>query len=406
LFFGGLMLLGGRVADVFGARRTTLIGLALFTAASLLCGTAGAAATLLIGRALQGVGAALMSPAALACVLALFPDGARGRALGIWSAISGIGVALGLVLGGLITSELGWRWIFTINVPLGAALLLAIPSFVPVRPRSQPRDRRLDLAGAVLVTAGTGAALYALINAGSQGWAAPSTLAAFAGAALAWTALALVEARTARPLLRVALLTRRPTAAGSYLMLTATAVMVGGYFLGSFLLQRGYGYSAVHLGVAFLPAALAGAAGAHTASHLLGHVRARAVAVSGLTLAAIGCAIAATWHSPVGVATGMTIATLGNAAVFVTAFTAALTDAPGDESGLRSALVNTFHELGGAAGVAVLSTVAGGALVSASTIGAFSRGFAAAAAIAAVAAIGAAALVPSVLRDPTQRPAH
>src|SRR5882724_10917735 len=135
VFFGGLMLLGGRIADLAGARRMTLAGLALFTAASLLCGLSGDAATLLAGRSLQGLGAALMSPAALAAVMTLFTGASRGKALGAWSALAGVGSALGVVLGGVLTSEAGWRWVFAINVPIGAALLVAIPLVGPARPR-------------------------------------------------------------------------------------------------------------------------------------------------------------------------------------------------------------------------------------------------------------------------------
>jgi MFS family permease len=141
VFFGGLMLLGGRIADLFGARRMTLGGLALFTAASLLCGLSGDAAVLLAGRSLQGIGAALMSPAALAAVMTLFTGPARGKALGVWSALAGAGSALGVILGGVLTSEAGWRWVFTINVPIGATLLIAIPLTVPSPSPSSPARR-------------------------------------------------------------------------------------------------------------------------------------------------------------------------------------------------------------------------------------------------------------------------
>src|SRR6266568_2174858 len=176
LFFGGLMLLGGRIADLFGARRLTLAGLALFTASSLLCGLSGDAATLLAGRSLQGLGAALMTPAALATVMTLYTGPGRGKALGVWSALAGAGSALGVILGGVLTSEAGWRWVFAINVPIGAALLIAIPLATPSRHRPEAMERSLDIPGAVLVTAGTGTAIYGLINAGSHGWAAASTM--------------------------------------------------------------------------------------------------------------------------------------------------------------------------------------------------------------------------------------
>src|SRR6266702_206806 len=280
VFFGGLMLLGGRIADLLGARRMTLGGLALFTAASLLCGLSGDAATLLAGRSLQGVGAALMSPAALAAVMTLFTGPARGKALGAWSALAGVGSALGVVLGGVLTSEAGWRWVFTINVPIGAALLIAIPLAVPARPPSEAAERGLDVPGAALVTAGTAAAIYGLINVGSHGWAAASTVLPLVLAVAIWTVFALLERRVRRPLLTVGLLRRRAVLAGRFLMLAATGLLVGGFFLGSFALQHAHDYSALHVGLAFLPVAVATVAGAQTGSQVLTRVNARIVAVT------------------------------------------------------------------------------------------------------------------------------
>lgn len=401
VFFGGLMLLGGRIADLFGARRLTVAGLALFTASSLLCGLSSGAGVLLLGRSLQGAGAAMMSPAALATVMTLFTGPARRKALGVWSALAGAGSALGVILGGVLTSEAGWRWVFAINVPIGAALLLAIPLVVPARQQHEAVERGLDIPGAVLVTTGTGAAIYGLINVGSHGWSAPSTVLPLALAAALWAIFAMLERRVRRPLLTVGLLRRRAVLAGSFLMLAATGLLVGGFFLGSFALQHAHHYSALHVGLAFLPIAAATIAGAQTGSRALTRVNARPVAVTGLALAATGYAIAAHWTQPVAMVTGLSIAALGIGATFVTAFTASLSDAGPAEAGLRSALVNTFHELGGAAGVAVLSSAAGAALVTAHLASHdFARAFTVGAVCAAVSLVGAAALVPAVLRRP------
>src|SRR5437773_2706874 len=290
VFFGGLMLLGGRIADLIGARRMTLGGLVLFTASSLLCGLSGDAATLLAGRALQGAGAALMSPAALAAVMTLFACPDRGKALGVWSALAGAGSALGVILGGVLTSEAGWRWVFAINVPIGAALLVAIPLAVPARPRPGAAQRGLDVPGAVLVTAGTAAAIYGLINAGSHGWAAASTVLPLVLAGAVWAVFALIERRTRRPLLAVGLLGRRAVLAGGFLMLAATGLLVGGFFLGSFALQYAHGYSALHVGLAFLPVAVATIAGAQAGTQVLTRLSAGTVAAAGLALAAAGYA--------------------------------------------------------------------------------------------------------------------
>jgi EmrB/QacA subfamily drug resistance transporter len=401
LFFGGLMLLGGRIADLFGAHRLTLIGLALFTASSLLCGLSHDAAMLLAGRSLQGLGAALMSPAALATVMTLFTGPDRGKALGVWSALAGAGSALGVILGGVLTSEAGWRWVFAINVPIGAALLIAIPLAAPPPHQPGEGERGLDLPGAVLVTAGTGAAIYGLINAGSRGWSAASTVLPLALAAAIWAAFAMLERRVSRPLLTIGLLRRRAVLAGSFLMLAATGLLVGGFFVASFALQHAHHYSALHVGLAFLPVAVATVAGAQAGRQALTRVNTRIVAVTGLGLAAGGYAIAAHWAQPAAMVAGLGIAALGIGATFVTAFTASLTDAAPAEGGLRSALVNTFHELGGAAGVAVLSSAAGAGLVTAHLASHdFARAFTVGAAGAAASVAIAAALVPAVLRKP------
>ena len=407
LFFGGLMLLGGRIADLLGARRMTLAGLALFTASSLLCGLSHDATMLLAGRSLQGLGAALMSPAALATVMTLFTGADRGKALGVWSALAGAGSALGVILGGVLTSEAGWRWVFAVNVPIGAALLIAIPLAAPGRHRAGAVERGLDLPGAVLVTAGTGAAIYGLINVGSHGWSAASTVLPLVLAAAIWAAFAVLERRVRRPLLTVGLLRRRAVLAGSFLMLAATGLLVGGFFVASFALQHAYHYSALHVGLAFLPVAVATVAGAQAGSQALTRVNARIVAVTGLALAAAGFAIAAHWTQPAGMVTGLSIAAIGIGATFVTAFTASLTDALPAEAGLRSALVSTFHELGGAAGVAVLSSAAGAGLVTAHLAShEFARAYTVGAVGAAVSVAIAAALVPAVIRRPGRRRAQ
>jgi len=222
-------------------------------------------------------------------------------------------------------------------------------------------------------------------------------------AAAAWTVFALVERRARRPLLSVGLLGRRAVLAGSFLMLAATGLLVGGFFLGSFALQRAHHYSALHVGLAFLPVAVATVAGAQAGTQVLARVSARIVAVTGLALAAAGYAIAARWPQPAAMVAGLSIAALGIGASFVTAFTASLTDAAPAEAGLRSALVNTFHELGGAAGVAVLSSAAGAGLLTARLASHdFTHAFTVGAVIAAVAVATAAVLVPAVRRRPAE----
>lgn len=420
VMFGGLMLLGGRLADLIGARRMTLAGLTLFTASSLACALSPSAPLLLAGRASQGIGAAVMSPAALATALSLFGESGRAKALGVWSALAGVGSVLGVILGGILTGEAGWRWIFAINLPIGVALLVVLPAIIPARTPQRgsapavtktahpPWRAALDLPGAVLVTLGTAAAIYGLITAGTHGWDAGATLLPLAAAVVLWALFAIFERQTAQPLLRVDLLARRPVLAGSFLMLVATGLLVGGFFLGSFSLQHAHGYGALRVGLVFLPVAVATGVGAHLAGRLLVRTNARTVAVAGLTLATGGYAGAALWTTPVALTTGLSIAALGIGATFVTAFTTALSDIEPEERGLRSALVSTFHELGGAAGVAVLSSVVGTALIAPGVTPAdFSGGFTTAAVASAAAVTAAVLLVPKVHRsadDP--RPAH
>ncbi|MET7403911.1 MFS transporter, partial [Dactylosporangium sp. NPDC005572] len=279
LMFGGLMLLGGRLADLLTARRTLLAGLAVFTAASLVSGAAGSATTLLAGRALQGVGAALLSPAALSIVTTTFSGTERHRALGVWAALGGSGSAIGVLLGGLLTAGPGWRWIFFVNLPVGAAVLVALPVLMRGWPAARRRER-LDLPGAVLVTAATAAAIYGLTNAGDDGWTGTATLGPLGAAVLLGAGFVALERRLRAPLVDPRLLAHRPMAAGALLMLVATALLVGGFFVGSFWLQHGRGYGALATGLAFVPVAVATVLGAHLASRAVGRTGGRAVAVT------------------------------------------------------------------------------------------------------------------------------
>jgi MFS family permease len=403
------MLLGGRLADLFGSRRMTLIGLALFTLSSLVCALSDNAALLLAGRASQGIAAAVMSPAALATALSLFNEEGRAKALGVWSALAGVGSVLGVILGGVLTGEAGWRWIFAINLPIGVALLVILPVIVPASSGAPSGARTtLDLPGAILVTAGTGAAIYSLITAGTDGWVAMSTILPLVGAVVLWALFAMVETRTRQPLLRLDLLSQRPVLVGTFLMLVATGLLIGGFFVGSFSLQHASGYSALRVGLSFIPVALATGLGAHLAGRLLVWSNAKVVATAGLTLVAGGYAAAALWTEPEVLVTGLSVAAFGIGATFVTAFTAALTDVGDHERGLRSALVSTFHELGGAAGVAVIASVVGAALVAPGvTPGDFSSGFTTAAIAAVAAAVISVLLVPTVRSAAdTPRPMH
>src|SRR5215218_6565457 len=228
LVFGGLLLLGGRLADIFGTRSIILTGLVIFTLASLVTGLAQNETVLLGGRVGQGVGAALLSPAALAAITSIFHGVERNKALSIWASLGGVGFTAGVLIGGLLTSGPGWRWVFFINVPVGLVLLAAIRAVVPAR--HPGRAARLDVLGAVTVTAATGLFIYGMINAGDEGWADLGTLLPIAAAIVLYGVFVVVERTVPTPLMRLNLLARRPMAAGAFLMLIAAGVLIADLF--------------------------------------------------------------------------------------------------------------------------------------------------------------------------------
>ncbi len=384
--FGGLLLLGGRLADALGTRRMLLTGLAVFTVASLAAGLASDAAWLLAARAAQGVGAALLSPAALATLLHRFHGPARHRALAVWGAVGGAGFAVGVLLGGLLTGGPGWRWIFYINVPVGVLIALAVP--VLAGPALARHRGRIDVLGAVLATAGV-AALVASVSVLELVHPLFATVVALGGVALI-VAFVAVERRSAQPLVRLALLRSRSVAAGSLLMFAATGLLVGAFFMFSFELQLAARWNPIATGLAFLPISLGVIAGSHLAGRAVGPLGARRVAPIALVTAALGLAVAAAAVlSELGEATAIaavSVGAVGLGAAFVSASTTALSDVTHDEAGAASGVLNSFHEIGSGVGVAAFAAVA------ASSVGV---GFAIAAAVAVIVAVLAAALVPS-----------
>ncbi|MGV9569279.1 MFS transporter [Streptomyces nigra] len=346
------------------------------------------------GRIGQGVGAALLSPAALSLVTSTFHGAERNKALGVWAAIGGTGSAAGVLLGGALTDGPGWPWVFFINVPVGLLLLVVLPAVIPVR---APQPVRLDVPGALLVTAGTASLIYGLVEAGDSGWTDPSTLLALAGAAAAYTVFAAVERASRAPLMDLRMFTRRPVLAGAFLMLIATALLISYFFLGSVYLQHIRGLSPLRTGLVFLPVAVATGIGAHLASRLVGTLGSRPTAVAGMALAATGTIpltrLSQTGNVYAGLLPGFVIAALGIGAVLVTAMTTALAMVEPAESGLASGVVNTFHEVGGSIGVAVVSTVAASGFARGSAAG-FRDAFTVCAVAAGAGAVVALGLVP------------
>ncbi|MEU6551479.1 MFS transporter [Streptomyces sp. NPDC046915] len=404
LCFGGLMLLGGRLADALGAHRTVPAGLTVFTAASLVTGLSNGAPMLLTGRVFQGIGAALLSPAALSVLTTSFHGPERNKALGIWAALGGTGSAAGVLLGGALTDGPGWQWAFYVNVPVGIVALVALPALLP---RRAPQPARLDLPGAALVTAGTGALIYGLVKAGDAGWGSATAVLPLLGAVVLYALFAAVERASRAPLMDLRLLTRRPVVAGAFLMLVATTLLIGFFFLGSVYLQQLRGYSPLRTGLLFLPVAVATGIGAHLGSRLVGRIGSRVTAVSGLAVAAGGM-VPLAWLPADGsvyarLLPGLTAASLGVGAVFVTATATALALVEPQRAGLASGVVNTFHEVGGSVGVAVLSTVAASG-IDQGAVGGFRDAFAFSAIVAVVAAVACLVLVPHLKPRTTDIP--
>ncbi|MEU0251523.1 MFS transporter [Streptomyces sp. NPDC006184] len=395
LCFGGLMLLGGRLADAFGARRLLLTGLVLFTVASLATGLAENATVLIGGRLAQGIGAALLSPAALATISRTFHGPERNKALGIWAMLGGIGFAVGAMLGGVLTAGPGWSWVFFINIPVGLGVLLLLPRLLPASARhsSSNNGSRIDLPGAVLVTTATGSLIYGLIKAGDAGWDSADTLVPLFGSAVLYALFAVVERRISAPLMDLRILAKRPVAAGSFLMLVATGLLLGFIFLGSLYLQQVRGLSALSTGALLLPVAVATAVGAHLAAHLIAHAGARPVAAGGLLVSGGGGLVLALVDGTPGTVAGLAVGAIGIIPVFVAATTTALGFISHEEAGIASGVVNTFHEVGGAVGAATVSTVAATGIAAHSATG-FHAAYATLAVVAAVAALIALAVIP------------
>ncbi len=396
LCFGGLMLLGGRLADVVGRRCVFLIGLVVFTAASLASGLAGDRIALVVARGVQGVGAALLSPAALSIVTTIFHGPERNRALGVWAAIAGAGAAVGVLLGGLFTAGPGWEWVFFINVPIGLFVAVALPKLVP----SGRGDGtgRVDLPGALTAVAAMGALIYGLVRAGDTGWSGGST-PYFLGAGLGlFVVFVLVERRTADPLVRLDLLTRRPVVAGNIVMLAASGLLLANFFLNSQYLQHVLRLDALQTGLVFLPVALVIGLGTHLGVRALGRFGGRPVVAIGFGLAAVGAVllaqVPASGNALLAVLPGFLISGLGLGATFVTATTTAMAHVDPHDAGTTSGLINTGHELGATLGIAFVSTIAAQSLAGGAT-GGFNAAFTATAIVAAVAAIAAPWLVPA-----------
>jgi EmrB/QacA subfamily drug resistance transporter len=363
LLFGGFLLLGGRAADLLGRRRLFLIGLGLFSVASLANALASSGEVLIIARGAQGLGAALVSPAALSIVTTTFAEGKeRTRAMGIWGAIAGVGGSFGLLLGGILTDVLSWPWIFLVNVPIGIGTALAALRYVP-ESRDDVTHRRFDLAGAVSVTAGLIVLVYAIVKAQDKGWDSLHTLG-LSGIALALLAtFVLVERRSVAPLVRLGLLRVRTLAGANGVMFVIVGGLYGMFFFASLYVQRILGYSPLQAGLAFLPVTFGIIVGAGLSQQLIPRIGVKQTALGGMTVAAVGLIVlAATTKvdgSYLGILLGLAPMAIGMGCTFVPLTLVATTGIDAQDAGLASGLFNTSQQVGGALGLAVLATLAG-----------------------------------------------
>ena len=362
LVFGGFLLLGGRASDLLGRQRLFIAGLLVFTLASLLNGVATSSGMLIAGRGLQGLGAALVSPAALAIVTTTFAEGReRTRALGIWSAIAAGGGAVGLALGGLLTDTLSWRWVFFINLPIGLVAALLALRYV-ANTRAQERPATADVAGATTVTAGLLVLVYAIVKTQDYGWGSWQTLGLAALAVALLAVFVAVELRSRAPLIRLGILRVRSLTSANGAMLLIAAGLFGMFFFAGLYLQEILGYSPLKAGIAFLPVTAGIVVGAGLAQQGIRRFGVRPVSLVGMAIAAVGLFLLS------GVPTngtyltdllpGLGLMSIGMGLTFVPVTLIATTNIEAEDAGLASGLFNTAQQIGGAIGLAVLSTIA------------------------------------------------
>src|SRR3954449_3678810 len=364
LIFGSLLLFGGRAADLLGRRRMFLTGLGIFTASSLASALAGSATMLFASRAGQGLGAAILSPAALSIVTSSFHGATRGKALAAWGAVGGAGAAIGVLVGGALTQFTDWRTIFYVNLPVAAALLVAALKVVPADTQ-KPRWRGLDLAGAALATTSLAAIVFGSTHAHSAGSTSIQTHFYGIGGLAGLAAFAIYELHIDKPLLRVQRIADRAVGGGLVLMLAVAGTIFGLFLLCSLYLQNVLGWGPLTTGLAFVPLALSAGIGSHAAGHLISKHGVRGPLAGSFAVAAVGMfllsRVGENSSYVTGVLPGMLVAGMALGVATVSVSTAILTGARQDESGMISGLNSTGHEIGGTLGIAIFSTIAAGA---------------------------------------------
>ena len=400
LFTGGLLLLGGRMADLLGRRRVFAAGLGLFTAASLSSGLAASPEVLIASRALQGLGAALLSPGALSIITTTYAGVQRTKALGVWGALGAAGAAAGVLFGGLLTSLLSWEWVFFINVPIGAAVLAMTLRTVPSTAGANQRTG-LDVPGGLTMVTGLVALVFGIERVGENGVLSVEPLALLGLSAIALATFARVERSNPAPLVDPSIWRIRSLVSSAVVMMGATAAMIGAFFINSMFLQDVVGASALETGLAFLPLTLVIGVSAHAGQRLLGRLAPRSIISAGLLTVAGGYLLLA--QAPAGASymadllPGFLLIGAGIGLVFVAVSVTGMSEVEHRQAGLASGLMTTGHEVGAALGAAVFSAVALGSVGEIGGSAAIAAGYTDAATVGAAIAAGLAVLAALIL---------
>jgi EmrB/QacA subfamily drug resistance transporter len=416
LTFGGFLLLGGRLGDLFGHRRLFLFGISLFTLASLVCGVSTTQGMLIAARAVQGLGGAVASAVSLSLMMTLFTEPAeRAKAMGVFGFVAAGGGSIGVLLGGILTDTINWHWIFLVNLPIGVAVILLSLRLLPAAPGFAP-TRRLDVAGAVTITVALMLAVYAIVNGNQAGWTSGQTLGLLGGALALLVTFLVIESRVESPLVPLGLFRLRNVAVSNAVGVLWAAAMFAWFFLSALYLQLVLGYSPLKVGLSFLPANLImGAFSLGLSAKLVMRFGLRKPLATGLLLAAAGLVLFA--RAPVDgnfvvdVLPSMILLGFGAGMAFNPVLLAAMSDVAPEESGLASGVVNTSFMMGGALGLAVLASLAASRSSSLSesgegTLAALTGGYHLAFVVGALFAAAAATIGATLLRESKPAPAH
>jgi EmrB/QacA subfamily drug resistance transporter len=403
LTFAALMLIGGKLADAYGRRLVFVIGILIFTAASLACGLSGSEDQLIAARIVQGAGAALMNPATLSIIAATFPPRQRGTAIGIWAGVSALALAIGPLVGGLLTQHVGWEWIFFVNIPVGILGIAA--SFLFIEESKDPTHQRLDVPGLVTSAVGLFALTYALIEANSYGWGSTRIVGAFVVAAVSLVTFVVLERRQRAPMLDLTLFRSGTYTGANLVVLLVALAMFGVFFFVSLYMQNVLGYSAVQAGAAFLPMTILIILLAPIAGRTSDRIGSRWLMTAGMTLLSIQLL----YFSQLGpdatfwtLLPAMLIGGAGMSLTMTPSAAAATRAVPVEKAGVGSAVLNAFRQVGGSVGIALMGAIvaheAGGRV----SVDAFMDGFSRSLLVAAVIAL-AGAVVAAVLVRPHER---